>query len=189
MNQKHTQTGDLQQGEYTIVAEGVSGITFTNESTINLHEKIQTVLVQTDKAMYKPGDKVNFRILVLDLNLKPATIRGDMKVFITVSKTRNNREKLLLMLRFSKTLQDSSNNRIKQWLNTTTTKGVFTGELQLSDFPNLGEWNINVEANGENKKKSFEIAEYVLPKYEVTIDTDKDVTFKDGQIRVTVRAK
>lgn len=43
--------------------------------------------------------------------------------------------------------------------------------------------------NGENKKKSFEIAEYVLPKYEVTIDTDKDVTFKDGQIRVTVRAK
>lgn len=86
-------------------------------------------------------------------------------------------------------LQDSSNNRIKQWLNATTTKGVFTGELQLSDFPNLGEWNINVEANGENKKKSFEIAEYVLPKYEVTIDTDKDVTFKDGQIRVTVRAK
>lgn len=61
------------------------GITFTNESGINLHEKIQTVLVQTDKAMYKPGDKVNFRILVLDLNLKPGTIRGDMKVFITVS--------------------------------------------------------------------------------------------------------
>lgn len=53
----------------------------------------------------------------------------------------------------------------------------------------MGEWYINVEVNGENKKKSFEIAEYVLPKYEVTIDTDKDVTFKDGQIRVTVRAK
>lgn len=35
--------------------------------------------------MYKPGDKVNFRVLVLDLNLKPGTIRGDMKVFISVS--------------------------------------------------------------------------------------------------------
>ncbi len=74
-------------------------------------------------------------------------------------------------------------------MNATTTKGVFTGELQLSDFPNLGDWNIIVEVNGETKKKTFEIAEYVLPKYEVTIDTDKDVTYKDGQIRVTVRAK
>ncbi|KAJ6646228.1 CD109 antigen, partial [Pseudolycoriella hygida] len=160
-------TGDLQQGEYRIVAEGVNGITFTNESTINLHEKTQTVLIQTDKAVYKPGDKVNFRVLLLDLNLKPAAIRGDMKVFIT----------------------DRYDNRIKQWLNATTTKGVFTGELQLSDFPILGRWYIGVEVNGQNKKKSFELAEYVLPKYEVSIDTNKDVTFKDGQIRVTVRAK
>lgn len=68
------------------MAEGVSGIIFKNESHIHLHEKIQTVLVQTDKALYKPGDKVNFRILVLDLNLKPAVIRGDMQVFITVSE-------------------------------------------------------------------------------------------------------
>lgn len=64
----------------------MSGITFTNESNINLHKKIQTVLIQTDKAMYKPGDKVNFRVLVLDLNLKPGAIRGNMKIFITVSE-------------------------------------------------------------------------------------------------------
>ncbi|KAG4078918.1 hypothetical protein HA402_005578 [Bradysia odoriphaga] len=160
-------TGDLQQGTYSIVAEGLSGLTFTDESSIHLHEKVQTVLIQTDKAMYKPGDKVNFRVLVLDLNLKPRAIRGDMLVFIS----------------------DSSNNRIKQWLNATTTKGVFTGELQLSDYPNLGNWYINVEVNGEAKKKLFEIAEYVLPKYQVIIDTDKDVTYKDGQIRITVRAK
>lgn len=35
--------------------------------------------------MYKPGDKINFRILVLDPNLKPSAIRGDMRVFISVS--------------------------------------------------------------------------------------------------------
>ncbi|XP_037050047.1 CD109 antigen-like [Bradysia coprophila] len=160
-------TGDLLKGDYSIVAEGLSGITFSEKSSIRLHEKVQTVLIQTDKAMYKPGDQVNFRVLVLDLNLKPSVIRGDMLVFIS----------------------DSSNNRIKQWLNATTTKGVFTGELQLSDYPNLGKWHINVEVNRETKKKSFEIAQYVLPKYQVIIDTDKDVTYKDGQIRITVRAK
>ncbi|XP_037047883.1 CD109 antigen-like [Bradysia coprophila] len=160
-------TGDLQHGNYSFVAEGVSGIKFTNESRIYFKEKVENVFIQTDKAMYKPGDKVNFRVLVLDLNLKPSVIRGDMLVFIS----------------------DSSNNRVKQWLNATTTKGVFTGELQLSDYPNLGNWYINVDVNGETKKKLFEIAEYVLPKYQVIIDTDKDVTFNDGQIRVTVRAK
>lgn len=59
--------------------------------------------MQTDKAMYKPGDKVNFRILVLDLNLKPGTIRGDMKVFISVSSiiyfySKNYEQNKMLML-------------------------------------------------------------------------------------------
>lgn len=33
------------------------------------------------------------------------------------------------------------------------------------------------------------MAEYVLPKYEVIVDSTKDITFKDGKIRATVRAK
>lgn len=49
--------------------------------------------MQTDKALYKPGDKVNFRVLVLDLNLKPGAIRGDMKVFITVSEKKERKKK------------------------------------------------------------------------------------------------
>lgn len=37
--------------------------------------------------------------------------------------------------------------------------------------------------------KKIEVAEYVLPKFEVTIDTPKHQTYKDGTIRTTVRTK
>lgn len=42
---------------------------------------------------------------------------------------------------------------------------------------------------GETKKKMIEVAEYVLPKFEVTIDTPKDQIYKDGKIRATIRSK
>lgn len=78
------QIGNLDQGNYKLIAEGQGGLTFTNEISINLPTKNQSVFIQTDKAMYKPGDKVKFRVLVLDSDTKPATV-NNMNVFITVS--------------------------------------------------------------------------------------------------------
>lgn len=42
---------------------------------------------------------------------------------------------------------------------------------------------------GEVKKYKFEVAEYVLPKFDVTIDTPKHQYFQDGKIRATIRTK
>lgn len=80
------QIGKLDPGNYKLVAEGLSGLQFTNETSINLQAKLQSVFIQTDKAMYKPGDKLKFRVLVLDSDLVPATINR-MNVFITVSES------------------------------------------------------------------------------------------------------
>lgn len=78
------QIGKLDQGNYKFVAEGQTGVTFSNEISIDLPSKNQSVFIQTDKAMYKPGDKVKFRVLVLDSGTKPATV-SNMNVFITVN--------------------------------------------------------------------------------------------------------
>lgn len=78
------QIGKLDQGNYKFVAEGQTGVTFSNEISIDLPSKNQSVFIQTDKAMYKPGDKVKFRVLVLDSDTKPATV-SNMNVFITVN--------------------------------------------------------------------------------------------------------
>lgn len=79
------QTDNLPSGQYRIAAEGLKGIIFKNETLINLHLKNSTILTQTDKAIYKPGDLVHFRILFLDSNLRPSRIDGPIKITITVS--------------------------------------------------------------------------------------------------------
>lgn len=74
----------MDQGNYKLIAEGHRGLAFTEEISINLPSKNQSVFIQTDKAMYKPGDKVKFRVIVLDSDTNPVTVHN-MNVFITVS--------------------------------------------------------------------------------------------------------
>lgn len=42
---------------------------------------------------------------------------------------------------------------------------------------------------GEEKQYKFEVAEYVLPKYDVSIDTPKHQYYQQGKIRATIRTK
>lgn len=147
--------------------KSLTGAAFEKSAELDLNTKKYSVFVQTDKSIYKPADKVQFRVLVLDSNTKPFPT-SDVKVFIT----------------------DGGNNRVKQYSDVTLVKGVYQSELQLSDSPVMGKWMIHVKLNNEDEvTKDFEVAEYVLPKYEVIVDSNPHVTFKDGKIRATVRAK
>lgn len=85
--------------------------------------------------------------------------------------------------------QDGAGNRIKQWERPLLTRGIYSDELELSTSPVLGDWKIVVNVGDQIFEKSFQVAEYVLPKFEVTIDTAKDVTFKEGKIYATIHAK
>jgi CD109 antigen len=66
---------------------------------------------------------------------------------------------------------------------------VFSGELQLPQSPVLGDWNITVVVMDQSFYKTFQVAEYVLPKFEVTIDAPGHATFKDSHIVATIHAK
>lgn len=69
------------------MAEGLSGIIFKNFTLLNVESKNCSIFIQSDKAIYKPGETIKFRVLVLDFNLKPFEFDdGDeLKVFITVT--------------------------------------------------------------------------------------------------------
>ncbi|XP_059619137.1 CD109 antigen-like isoform X4 [Phlebotomus argentipes] len=159
--------GKVEPGEYNLTAEGLSGLIFKNYTSISANTKTFSTYIQTDKAVYKPGDVVRFRVLILDANLKPVQPKDKMLIYI----------------------QDAKQNRIKQWLDAEPVKGVYSNELQLSDLPVLGDWTIQVDVMGQKFSKNIEVAEYVLPKFEVTIDTPQFATFKDGKLRFTVRSK
>ena len=51
---------------------------------IVLEKAYDSVFIQTDKAVYKPGQKMQFRAIVLNAHLKP-TVTGALDVYISYS--------------------------------------------------------------------------------------------------------
>ncbi|XP_031634654.1 CD109 antigen-like, partial [Contarinia nasturtii] len=164
----HIDDLDVSKG-YKFVAEGVSGLIFRNESALKIESKEVSIFIQTDKAIYKPGETIKFRVLVLDYELKPATLKTDSPLNIYFT--------------------DPQKNRIKQWLKVTPKMGVFTSQIQLSELPVLGSWKFEAQVGKEKKTKEIEVAEYVLPKFDVTIDAPTEFSAKNGKIHAIVRSK
>nr|XP_050045324.1 pregnancy zone protein-like isoform X8 [Dermacentor andersoni] len=119
---------------------------FGDRKEIDFQKSKNTVLVQSDKALYKPGQKVQFRVLPINNELKPVT---DVKATIYVTSP--------------------SDVRIAQWNDVSFEKGIVQRDFQLTEEPELGLWQIVVELPTQTVRQHFEVNEYVLPKFEVTI--------------------
>ncbi|XP_067120977.1 CD109 antigen [Centruroides vittatus] len=160
------EVGEWSSGNYSLTVSGDGGLTFQNQTTLIYEPKSYSVFIQTDKAIYKPGQLVQFRIIVVNLYLLPS-VTGAIDIYIT----------------------DANENRIKQWNRIFTSKGILSFNLLLSDKPVLGDWTIHVEILGQSFMKTFTVAEYVLPTFSVEIITPSYATFNKSDIVATVQAK
>lgn len=155
-------------GNYNLEAKSVSAsLKFDKIQRLSMNTKKNSILVQTDKAMYKPSDKVQFRVIVMNSLTQPqAPASVDVVIF------------------------DGAQNRVKQFDKVKLRKGVFQGDFQLGELAVLGNWQINVKlGSGETYTKSFEVAKYTLPTFEMSIDSPDNVWFKLGKIRATCKAR
>ncbi|XP_044153489.1 alpha-2-macroglobulin-like protein 1 isoform X2 [Bufo gargarizans] len=139
-----------------------SGESHTNSSKVLVKKQLSKIIVQTDKAVYKPGQVVKFRILSLNEYFKPETI------LIPVVEVQN-----------------PDKNRINQWLNVKLNQGMAELSLDLSPEPTLGEYTIKLK----DTSHTFSVAEYVLPKFEVNIKLPKYVLYNSETFPVEVCAK
>ncbi|XP_011135984.1 CD109 antigen isoform X2 [Harpegnathos saltator] len=158
--------GETTPGKYKLTARGLSGIHFEKSKDIDYVHKSHSVFIQTDRAIYKPGHKVMFRCIILDSRLRPSIV-GPTDVYII----------------------DGDGNRIKQWIRPSVVHGIFSSELELSESPVLGSWKIVTNVGDQTFEKAFEVAEYVLPNFEVIIDSPKHSTFKESKVVATIYAK
>lgn len=160
----------LKEGIYTLETEGINGLIFKNSSSLNFSPKNPKIHIQTDKAVYKPGDLIQYRIIVLDENTKPAKLDKSLRL----------------------EFKDAAGNFVKQINDIQLNKGVYMGELQLSEEPVLGVWSMKaiLGSNEDNTKREnkFEVDKYVLPKFSVDIETTKNVYYKDP-VKITVSSK
>jgi len=159
------EVGEWSSGSYKMTVVGKGGIEFRNETSITFEPKSYSVFIQTDKGIYKPGQLVQFRAIVVNPNLLPS-VTGAIDIHVN----------------------DARGNRIKQWNRELTVKGVIAKELQLSDQPVLGDWTIVVNVLNQKFEKSFTVAEYILPTYDVEVILPPYATYNNSDIICTVKA-
>ncbi|NXY18288.1 OVOS protein, partial [Atrichornis clamosus] len=141
-------------------------------STVSLEERRSVmiwntgsiVFVQTDKPIYKPGQRVRFRVVALDFNFKPV------------------QEKFVFFF-----VQDPRGNRILQWQNVKSEMSIIQLEFPLTEEPILGNYKIIVaKKSGDKTNHSFLVEEYVLPKFDVTVTAPESLTILDSEFTVKV---
>lgn len=128
-------------------------------------ERDYSVLIQTDKDVYKAGEEVHFRVLAVDYDTRPYQFE-----IMLVSITDANRNVF---------------HRVKQ---SKVSTGAYEGSFMLSDEPLNGKWGLHVKIDNDTSvtRKNFEVRDYQLPTFEAVIDTSPVVTLNDSSIKVTV---
>ncbi|XP_070789005.1 CD109 antigen isoform X2 [Pituophis catenifer annectens] len=134
---------------YELLVNGYSKeqLLFSNRTSLPFASKSFSVFIQTDKAMYKPGQEVKIRVVTLHSDLKP--YNTPVNIYI----------------------QDPQRNLIQQWLTQNGKLGKIAKRFKLSKHPLLGDWSIEVQVNGQAYYQSFAVMEYVAPKFEVYLTT------------------
>uniref|UniRef100_G3SPT5 Alpha-2-macroglobulin like 1 n=1 Tax=Loxodonta africana TaxID=9785 RepID=G3SPT5_LOXAF len=86
-------------------------------------------------------------------------------------------------------LQDPHGNRIQQWDNEESFRGLVQLSFPLISEPILGWYHIYVETlTGEKIYEYFSVEEYVLPKFQMTVDAPENVLVVDPELKVNVCA-
>ncbi|KAM4632857.1 CD109 antigen [Polymixia lowei] len=143
---------------YQLEVRGYVGkdMVFTNTTTLRFHPKNLSTFIQTDKMNYLPGQGVKIRAVSIHPDGKPYSSPVDIVI------------------------KDPRGNMVRQWLSLDSVLGVVSKEFELSDNPPLGEWTVVTSVSGVFSEKYFNVAHYVLPKFEVLIEAPAVVYHEDS---------
>ncbi|KDR15355.1 CD109 antigen [Zootermopsis nevadensis] len=151
-------------GHYTLKVEGNyphthGGTVFMNETEVVFSPQFLSIVIQTSRPVYKAGQVVHFRVLLLTTELKP--FEDSANVYIL------NSDGLIM----------------RRWVSIQINNGVISHKFTLPQLINDGFWKIRVEALGQIEDQNIRVENYFSPLFEVhvslpayTLDTEKYVS-------------
>lgn len=143
------------------------GKCLTKTLTIGRRKKNNFVFIQTDKAIYKPGDDLQFRIVIINRVLRPVHFTDLDIQFI-------NPKDIII-------------NPYFNLINRTI--GYFEGKFKLDSETELGEWQIKATLNKKIISiKKFEVRKYKLPLYDLYIVAPKKFAITDKKLKIEIKA-
>jgi len=152
---------------FTLEINGYNGgeLLFTNStSDFEYASKSLTILIQTDKAIYKPGQEIKFRGVCLSPDLRP--LDGSVKY----------------------TVQDPKGNVLMMENNVELENGVAGGQFSLHENAQPGEYKIMFETRGYKKEMPVTVKMYKLPKFKVEIEAPQYVHEASPGVDIALKA-
>ncbi|KAM6471816.1 alpha-2-macroglobulin-like isoform 2-T2 [Liasis olivaceus] len=147
----------------TVIARGLTQA-FWSRKNVQVKKPEDLLFVQTDKLIYRPEQQVQFRIVCMDEGFHPV------------------KEKIPVVY-----IQDPKNNRVFQWRDVEIPMGITQLSYPLSSDPPLGTYQVVVEKDSKKVAEySFDVDEYVLPKFEVLVKAPKLISVLAKKIEVSV---
>ncbi|RZN35474.1 MAG: alpha-2-macroglobulin [Methanosarcinales archaeon] len=152
----------IDEGTYSLVAEPVgTGESYT--ATVRVL-KSNPLFIETDKPIYKPGQMIHGRLLLLNNNLIPLADSVELEI------------------------ADTKGIKVFRETLGTNDFGVATFDLPLSTEPNLGTWKIKAVSGESKAVLDILVERYVIPKFGIKPDMGKDWFLVSDLITGTVSA-
>ncbi|PKK22298.1 alpha-2-macroglobulin-like protein 1, transcript variant X2 [Columba livia] len=151
--------GNPDEVAFIVIAVLEASSDFQKKQKVLIKHADKKTFIQTDKPVYKPGQTVKLQIVTLDQN------------FIASNETHRLVE-----------LKDPKGNRIAQWLNVIPVGGIVDLSFPLAAEAPVGEYTIKMP----DRTHTFRVEEYVLPKFNVSIQMPQVVTILEENFRLHV---
>ena len=159
---------DLETGKYTLKVTSKSGLyKDTAKFTLSVIKDVKSnILISLDKGIYKPGDEINFRTLLLSKK-ENTPVENDVSIYI----------------------YDGNDNKVYSNKTKTSEYGIVSGSFKLADEVNSGTYKLSVVTESQEITKNFTVNPYITPKFEASIITDKDTYLIGETAEITVNGK
>ena len=159
---------DIETGRYNLKISVNSGI-YSEKTKIPINivkDNLSNINISLDKGIYKPGDKLNYRALVLsNKEYKPEKQQVTVEIY------------------------DGNNNKVYSQNAETSEYGIVSGNFQLADEVNSGTYKLTVKTDAQEVNKEFTVNPYITPQFETTITTDKESYILGETAQITLSSK
>ena len=154
---------DVEEGRYVLSARP-QGYEKDFKATVEVVRN-NPLFIETDKPIYKPGQIIHGRILSLNNNLVP--VEQDITVEIT----------------------DAKGIKVFKEEMSSNEYGVASFDLPLASELNLGTWKVKASAGESVSNVDIQVDKYVLPKFDVSLETPQEWFLVSDKIAGTVSAE
>lgn len=159
---------DLETENYYLKITARSGLykeSLKENIAIKKNSENKTV-ISLDKGIYKPGDEINYRALVVSSkNYSPQKEKVSVYIY------------------------DGNENKVYSEETETSDYGIISGKFKLGDEVNSGTYKIVIDNSNQMFSKEFTVNPYITPKFEANVTTDKDYYIVGETAQVTINAK